>query len=138
MQLRDDRMCFVCGSENPIGMHLPFTVDGDDCVLEFTPGKVHEGWGEVMHGGLIATLLDEAMTRICWERGLPAVTAEMQTRFRKPVRIGSRTVIRGRIAARHGRLLTCAAEMSLEDGTVAATATGKLVVQTGEAPGEGV
>ena len=41
VELRDDRMCFVCGSENPIGLHLPFTLDGDDCVIEFAPAKVH-------------------------------------------------------------------------------------------------
>jgi acyl-coenzyme A thioesterase PaaI-like protein len=122
-------MCFVCGSKNPIGLHLPFTLDGDDCVLEFVPAKTHEGWGEVMHGGLIGTLLDEAMTRICWEKGFPAVTAEMQMRFRKPVKIGSKTITRGRIDACRGRLLNCSAEMTLEDGTLVATATGRLVAQ---------
>ncbi len=129
MQLRDDRMCFVCGSENPIGLHLPFVLDGDDCVMEFVPGKAHEGWGEIMHGGLIGTLLDEAMTRICWEKGFPAVTAEMRIRFRKPVKTGNKTITRGRIQERRGRVLACSAEMALEDGTIVATATAKCVIQ---------
>ncbi|MFQ5810383.1 MAG: PaaI family thioesterase [Armatimonadota bacterium] len=133
MELRDDSMCFVCGSENPIGLRLPFTLDGDDCVLEFVPEKAHEGWGEVMHGGLIGTLLDEAMTRICWEKGFPAVTAQMQMRFKKPVQIGSRTITRGRIDECRGRLLNCSAEMALTDGTIVATATGKLMVQSEKA-----
>jgi acyl-coenzyme A thioesterase PaaI-like protein len=97
------------------------------------PEKAHEGWGEVMHGGLIGTLLDEAMTRICWEKGFPAVTAEMQMRFKRPVHVGSSTVTRGRIDECRGRLLNCSAEMTLGDGTIAATATGKLVVQPGNA-----
>jgi acyl-coenzyme A thioesterase PaaI-like protein len=130
MQLRDDRMCFVCGSENPIGLHLPFTLDGEDCVMGFVPGKMHEGWGGMMHGGLIGTVLDEAMTRICWEKGFPAVTAEMHVRFKKPVMIGSETITRGRIEQHRGRLLTCSAEMSLDDGTIVATATAKCVVQS--------
>jgi acyl-coenzyme A thioesterase PaaI-like protein len=129
VELRDDRMCFVCGSENPIGLHLPFTLDGDDCVIEFAPAKVHEGWGGVMHGGLISTLLDEVMTRVCWEKGFPSVTAQMEMRFKKPVEIGSKTVTRGRIEKHRGRLLNCSAEMTLADGTVVATATGKFVLQ---------
>ena len=60
MQLGDDNMCFVCGSENPIGLHLPFTLDGDDCVIEFRPAKVHEGWAGVMHAAGLQPLGDVA------------------------------------------------------------------------------
>lgn len=125
--LKDDNMCFVCGTDNPIGLKMPFRLEGDECVMEFTPERAHEGWAQMLHGGLAATLLDEAMSRVCWEMGVPAVSAEMQVRWRKPVPIGRKTVIRGRIERRRGRLVHASARMLLDDGTEAVVATGKLV-----------
>ncbi|MCY3609929.1 MAG: hypothetical protein OXH51_00120, partial [Gemmatimonadetes bacterium] len=43
--------CFVCGPENPIGLHLTFRLEGGACVSEFTPGENHQGYPGVIHGG---------------------------------------------------------------------------------------
>ena len=53
-------MCFVCGVNNPIGLHLDFWMDGEQVWTDFTPGREHQGYPGVMHGGLVATLLDES------------------------------------------------------------------------------
>jgi acyl-coenzyme A thioesterase PaaI-like protein len=81
----------------------------------------------MLHGGLAATLLDEAMSRICWEMGRPAISAEMNVRWRKPVPIGRKTTIRGRIERQRGKLVEASARILLDDGTEAVAATGKLL-----------
>ena len=49
----DANHCFVCGPNNPIGLKLTFSLDGDECVSEFTPDAVHCGYEGVTHGGII-------------------------------------------------------------------------------------
>ncbi len=75
MELRDDRMCFVCGSENPIGLHLPFTLDGDDCVLEQEPLQQLARDGQLRaykHGGFfypVDTYRDYLALNRLWDSG---------------------------------------------------------------------
>ncbi len=127
MQLEDMDVCFACGRKNPQGLKLRFRFEGDDYVTEFTPRDEHQGWSGMVHGGLTATLLDEVMTRLCWERGLDVATAELHVRYHQPIPVGRRTTTRGRIRRRRGRLVEAAAEVYLEDGTVAASAEAKLL-----------
>ena len=53
--------CYGCGIENPIGLKLLFREEEGKAKAEFVPEKYHQGWPEVVHGGLICALLDEAM-----------------------------------------------------------------------------
>jgi hypothetical protein len=56
----NSRMCFVCGIDNPIGLHLSFYTDDEGrCVARFRPRPEHQGYPGHLHGGLISTLLDE-------------------------------------------------------------------------------
>jgi acyl-coenzyme A thioesterase PaaI-like protein len=69
----NSRMCFVCGIENPIGLHLAFyTDDGDRCIARFRPRPEHQGFPGQLHGGLISTLPD-VPTQISVLPGVPAV-----------------------------------------------------------------
>ena len=52
-------MCFVCGKDNPIGLKLRFDWDGKTARAEFTPTELYQGWQGVVHGGIIAVMLDE-------------------------------------------------------------------------------
>ena len=54
-------MCFGCGKNNPIGLHMHFKVDENGCSSHFTPEPCHQSYDGRMHGGLISTLLDETM-----------------------------------------------------------------------------
>ena len=74
--LEDDRMCFCCGERNPIGLKLAFetTPDGRLNTL-WRPKREHVGFKDLIHGGLVATVLDEVMARVIYERGTPGVTA---------------------------------------------------------------
>ena len=53
--------CFVCGPDNPIGLHLVFRLEDGACVSEFTPGRDHVGYPGVVHGGMIYSALDDVM-----------------------------------------------------------------------------
>jgi uncharacterized protein (TIGR00369 family) len=131
-----DDYCFACGSANPKGLHLTFRFEGDDYVCEFVPEKEYQGWTNIVHGGIVATVLDEVMTRMLWEKGLNAVTAELQIRLKRPVPIGRRATARSRLVASRKRVYETEAELELADGTLAATARGKFMRVTPPADDE--
>ncbi|MFZ5626791.1 MAG: PaaI family thioesterase [Bacillota bacterium] len=123
-----DHWCFACGKQNPRGLHLEFTIEGEEYVTTFTPGPVHQGYPGIMHGGIICTLLDEVMGRYLWKQGLTAPTAELRVRFRRPVPINEPLQVRGRVVNRRGRVIEMEASLILlRDQQVAATATGKFI-----------
>src|SRR5215470_17592866 len=97
--------CFACGKNNPEGMRLRFTYDEDrDCfVCRFRLGKRYTGPPGHAHGGIIATILDEAMGKVNKLRHVIAVTSEITVNYLKPVplnkplRVESRELrVRGR------------------------------------------
>jgi uncharacterized protein (TIGR00369 family) len=116
-------MCFVCGKENSIGLHLTFFEEGEQVVASFTPGEEHQGFPGILHGGIISALLDETVGRAILALNLWAVTARMEIDFRAPVPIGRPVTISGRIVEFGKRKFKGQGELRLEDGTVAAKAT---------------
>ena len=75
---QDANHCFVCGPNNPIGLKLIFSLDGDECVSEFTPDAVHCGYEGVTHGGIIFSTLDDVMANWLYLRGHKAVTRALR------------------------------------------------------------
>jgi uncharacterized protein (TIGR00369 family) len=128
VSLLDNNRCFACGKENPIGLRLEFREEGDGYVAEFTPKEEHQGYAQITHGGIVATLLDEAMARFAWVRGLNAVTARIAINYRRPARVGERLTVRGRIDERNRKLCKCSAEVTGEDGVLIADAEATLVI----------
>ncbi len=129
MELDDDRMCFVCGQDNPGGLRLVFSLDreGKSLSADFTPAKTWQGYKNVVHGGIISTILDEAMTKLAYSLGMNAVTGKLVVRFKKPLMVGERVRITGRILKESGRTVEASAEAVRDDGTVVAEAEGLLV-----------
>jgi uncharacterized protein (TIGR00369 family) len=85
----DDQHCLVCGKNNPIGLKLDFTVEGQSLVTHWKADKRFQGYENVLHGGMICLILDECMVNLPWKRdGVPVISAELTTRFIKPARIG--------------------------------------------------
>ena len=81
--------CLVCSQSNPMGLGLKFNSHDDGSVsTSFLGHFALEGFQGCLHGGLIASLLDGAMTNCLFARGLVAMTAELKVRYRKPVLIG--------------------------------------------------
>jgi len=122
----DDGYCFVCGPRNVIGLKLDFSFDGRTIMTEFTPQKVHQGYMNVVHGGIISTLLDEVMVKLAIEMGMPAVTAHMDIRLRKAVAIGNKITFSAEIRESTRKLIVAYAKAETVDGLVA-DATGKLI-----------
>src|SRR4030042_1835335 len=112
-------MCFVCGKDNPMGMKLKFKKNGDEARGEFTISELYQGWRGFVHGGIIATILDEVMAYTSFPE-FKGVTAKTEVRIRQPVPIGVPLVATGRLVKRTRKLLTTEATIALKDGTVLA------------------
>jgi len=125
-EFADDGYCFVCGANNAIGLKLDFSYEGRTITTEFIPQKVHQGYRNIVHGGIISTLLDEVMVKLAIEMGMPAVTAHMDIRLRKAVAIGKKITFTAEIRESTRKLIIAYAKAETDDG-IAADATGKLI-----------
>ena len=120
-------MCFACGKDNPVGLKLKLVKDGDEARGEFTISDLYQGWRGYVHGGIIFTILDEAMAYAFFPE-IRGVTAKTEVRIRQPVPIGVPLVVTGRVVKKTRKLFTTAAEITLEDGTVLAESTAQVYV----------
>ena len=124
--------CFACGRENPVGLKLEFTRDGDEAKSEFTISEHYEGWYGVVHGGIVCTILDEAMAHTYFPI-IKGVTAKAEFRFRRPAPVGVPMTVSARLLRKTRKLLTTAAKITLTDGTVVAESTAQAyVVNSGQ------
>jgi uncharacterized protein (TIGR00369 family) len=122
------RSCFVCGEANPVGLKLRFHTDGRAVHAHFTPRPEHIGFKGVVHGGIIATLLDEIMVWACAVQTKQfAFCAEMNVRFLKPARPNEEVIATSELTANKRRLFEAKAELRNSAGEVLATATGKYI-----------
>ena len=130
MENNRDTMCFGCGKDNPMGLHLHFRTDENGCYTSFVPQPVHQSYDGRMHGWLISTLLDETMGNYpyMYEHKV-AYTARLEVRIRQPVRIGERIDVITKVKRRKGMLLEMTGQVIREDGTEAAEADGKLMYE---------
>lgn len=128
-KLIGDDKCFVCGPNNPMGLKVPFEVDrgGKTIRCEFTPGSEYQGFQGITHGGIITTLLDEAMVKLAFELGISAVTASIEVRFLAPLMSGEKVHITATITRDQKKLIEAMAEATTTSGKVIAKATGKLI-----------
>lgn len=128
-KLIGDDQCFVCGTNNPSGLKIPFEVDkaGKTIRCEFIPGAEYQGFQGITHGGIIATLLDEAMVKLAFELGISAVTAWMEIRYITPLRTGAKVKIFSTITKEGKKLIEATAEATTTEGKTIATAKGKLI-----------
>ena len=90
--------CFACGSENPIGLHMKFFLENDVIVSELVLGQNFAGWENLVHGGIISTILDEVVgwTILALKRKY-FVTRKIDVRYLRPVPVGSRVRVQGKI-----------------------------------------
>jgi len=131
---RNDRVkknyCFACGQDNPDGMHLKFHADaaGKHYTSRFRLGKRYTGPPGHCHGGIIATILDDAMSKLNKLRDQPAATARMTVEYLRPVPLNKPLRVESREISQHGRKLTRTAEISDQKGNVLARSRGVFVI----------
>lgn len=129
-----DKHCFGCGSENHNGLRMTFARSGDRLRTQLTITPQFRGWSRLVHGGVIATILDEVMS---WTAIVVAqrfiLTKNMKVQYHRPVYVGTTVTAIGAIAERKGeRRATVSAELFDEEGKMCAAAEGEFALFTKE------
>jgi len=127
MDIADDARCFVCGPENSRGLQAKFEMDPErlrsHCQISL-PGDF-QGWQDVVHGGMLATLLDEASIYACRTIAPRCVTAELSVRFKKPVPVDTPLEINAEVVEQKKRVFLVEASIVI-NGIVHAEASTKV------------
>ena len=127
------KSCFVCGEDNPHGLHLRSRIEGDRVVLDYTTREADLGYNHIVHGGIAITLLDEVMTwaaivamkKVC-------VAAELSARLKEPLGVGESICVEGRVTRLSQRLCVTEGVIRRADGRILFNATGKYMPMPSE------
>lgn len=128
-RLRLQKYCFVCGTDNPGGMHLRFAYDKErNCfICRFRLGERYTGPPGHCHGGIIATILDEAMGKVNKLREVVALTSEITVKYFRPVPLNQALRVESREVEVKGRRHVNMAEILDAQGEVLARGQGIFV-----------
>jgi len=120
--------CFGCGQANSVGLKLEFSKCADESVISHAViSNQYEGPLGYLHGGIIATLLDEVMSKANRARGITAMTRQMQVEYLRPVPSGVAIRLQGRVTRSEGRKHWTEAQIQSVDGSVLASATALFI-----------
>jgi uncharacterized protein (TIGR00369 family) len=125
-----DHHCFACGASNPIGMRLHIELSEGTARTDWVVGDDYVGWSDKLHGGIIATLLDEVMAWAPSSFDSWAVTAEMSVRYRASASPGERLRASARVARRRRRIYEVMGEVRGPDGRLIAEGRGRYLGAT--------
>jgi acyl-coenzyme A thioesterase PaaI-like protein len=103
----DYQLCFVCGQRNPYGLQLVFRLENNSIVADFQPREEHQGFPGVIHGGIVAAVLDEALNRTSLLGKNPAwtMTGRLEVLYRRAVPYGQLLRVRASLGSERGRML---------------------------------
>ena len=131
MEVEFDGHCFGCGPLNREGLQMTFRSEDETAVTEFEVPDRYQSWKGVVHGGMVALILDEAVGWAAWHRGHPGVTGKLEVRYRKPLRLGERIRVTGRVDRIRRTLVYASANiLRVSDGSTIAEATATLMDAT--------
>ena len=121
---RLDYQCFGCSPNNPIGLHLEFWLNGEEVFAKWMPRKSLQGFRDVLHGGIQATLLDEIASWVVQTQcKTVGVTSSMEITFRLPVLVSDGEItLHGRVKEAGTRMTIIEAELLGHDGKMCASA----------------
>ncbi|MFA5875039.1 MAG: PaaI family thioesterase [Anaerolineales bacterium] len=126
----NSRLCFVCGLENPVGLHLNFYETGPgEVTVNFTPSEHYQGYPGLLHGGIVASILDEAAGRAHMGIFPPRFmfTAKLEVKYRKNIPIGKPLKIIGKTGKDRGRMAEGWSGIYNQEGELLAEANALLV-----------
>ena len=124
--------CFICGDKNPFGLRVEFYQRDGKVVGEYVVSDHLQGYKNILHGGILSTLLDEVMIKSILAQDILTLTCEIKVRFKKPVKIGQRLFLEGKPTENKGKILLAEGKIRNEDGEIVATAEGKFFKAEGE------
>lgn len=128
VKLQDSNNCFVCGNDNPQGLHVRYEIDEAAKTIRgvYRARAEHEGYNRIIHGGVISAIMDEAMVKLAWKLGMPAVSAEITVKFKSPAAPGDELIVSAWLTKTANRLIEV--ESKVERGPVVISeAKGKLL-----------
>lgn len=129
MDVFDNRYCFVCGQDNPVGFKTNIDVDRDTqsakCTLA-VPADF-QGWKGMVHGGIVSVFLDEVSAYAGMTVADAVVTGELKTRFHKPVPVEREVTVCARVINQTRRTVMVEAKLTMQ-GEVLASAEAKMVI----------
>lgn len=125
--------CFACAPDNPRGLQLGFSVDeAGRAHTTYVAEDGHAGYPDIIHGGILATLVDETMAKAVQGAGEFGVTAQLEVRFRRPALVGQKLRVEGWIVQRRGRKLQTQAQVRDEEGQLLTEGYGVFVLMSEE------
>ena len=110
-ELIDDRYCFACGPLNPIGLHMEVSFRDNKALSRLALKREFQGWSEMVHGGVLATILDEIMAHAVVHYVGQAVTTLLQITYRAPLQVGEEFEVVGYVAEQKSRAAVAKAEI---------------------------
>jgi len=119
--------CFVCGSENPRGLKIPYYYDGKRVKTEFVPGSELCGFDNIVHGGIVFSLADEAMMHLIRASGLRAITAEIAMRYHGFAKVNVKISLLAEFESITEKLIKAKCVLLDYKGKKIATARGKFL-----------
>jgi len=118
------KLCFACGEDNPIGLKLKPFYDGEKVRAEFIAGEFHQGWDNMIHGGILYTLFDEVTAYAMLCRGFDfGLTAKSELRFKQLAPIKQPIQISAWVTKTSRRLVETKGVLALKNNTVIAEGT---------------
>ena len=127
----DYQLCFVCGQRNPYGLQLVFRLENNTIVADFQPREEHQGFPGVIHGGIVAAVLDEALNRTSLLGKNPAwtMTGRLEVRYRRAVPYGQLLRVRASLDSERGRMLQASGKVTFanDESVVLAEAQGTFM-----------
>src|SRR3977135_2286066 len=127
MEVSFDGHCFGCGPLNLEGLRMTFVPGPDGSVAEFVVPERFQSWAGMVHGGVVALMLDEAVGWAAWHAGHPGVTGRLQVSYRRPLKLGERVRIVGKVEKVRRTLVYASAVVeSRDDGSRVAGAHADL------------
>ncbi|HEY7347686.1 MAG TPA: PaaI family thioesterase [Ktedonobacterales bacterium] len=109
----DYQRCFVCGVRNASGMRVEFRREGECILADFLPEEAFQGFPGVVHGGVLASLLDEALSRTALLHGEWVMTGRLEIRYRQPAVVGQLLRVSAEIEQRRARMVIARGAIAL-------------------------
>lgn len=129
MAYSGDDYCFGCGEKNPIGLHLNFESVEDKVVAKKIVPKEYQGYSNVVHGGIVTTMLDEAMGSFIQQKyNEQAMTGRLEIRYKHPTPVDEELKISAWQESQRRNIISMQAVIEKADGTITAEATAKFAV----------
>ena len=129
-EFNDIDQCFVCGKGNPKGLQLDFSLNEETKTAESTlafPAH-YNGWENVVHGGIVATVMDEVMVKSAHLNGHKVVTAEIKVQFKKPAYVETPYRLIGEIIEVKRKIVLTKGTIMDSKNNIVALGFGKLFI----------